>query len=309
MQELPAVAFACARCHDALAAASDEALSCPGCAASYPVVNGIPILSVLADDDPAEHYKRRQIEFFDGEAAEFEITRPLGQPRLYGWLLAEKFRRSVLGIERLLPGASVLTVCGGSGMDAEFLARRGARVIASDLSLGAAQRAAERARRHGWPILPVVADVEHLPFLDRSIDIVYVHDGLHHLSDPLVGLAEMCRVARHGVSITEPSRAAVTAVAVRLGLALREEDAGNRVERVTAAQIAACLADHGLRVVGADRYAMFYRHEPGPWMRFFSRRVGFLGARLGFRAFNFVLGRAGNKLAVRGTRETLPARG
>ena len=77
----------------------------------------------------------------------------------------------------------------------------------------------------------------------------------------------MCRVARDCVLVTEPARAAVTAVAVRLGIALREEDAGNRVERVTADEIAACLREHGLEVVGVDRYAMFYRHEPGPWMR------------------------------------------
>jgi len=300
----PAVKFACARCHAALDAADAEAeLMCGGCGARYPVVDGIPILSALAAGDPAEEYKRRQMEFFDGEAAEFEITRPVGQPRLYGWLLAEKFRRSIGGLESLLPGASVLTVCGGSGMDAEFLARRGARVIASDLSLGAAQRAGERARRRRLSIVPVVADVERLPFPDRSIDIVYVHDGLHHLSDPMVGLAEMCRVARSGVAITEPSRAAVTSVAVRMGLALREEDAGNRVERVSAQGITACLAEHGLRVVGADRYAMYYQHEPGRWMRFFSRQRSFGMSRLAITAFNAGLGSAGNKLSVRAVRD------
>jgi ubiquinone/menaquinone biosynthesis C-methylase UbiE len=91
-----------------------------------------------------------------------------------------------------------------------------------------------------------VADVEQLPCADCSVDIVYVHDGLHHLSDPLVGLAEMCRVARRCVLITEPSRAAVTAIAVRLGIALDEEDAGNRVERVSAEQVSACLDEYGL---------------------------------------------------------------
>ncbi|MCA1571279.1 MAG: class I SAM-dependent methyltransferase [Chloroflexi bacterium] len=44
-------------------------------------------------------------------------------------------------------------------MDAEYLARRGGAVV---------------------------ADVEHLPYADRSLDMVYVHDGLHHLSDPMV---------------------------------------------------------------------------------------------------------------------------
>ena len=296
------VDFACARCHSALVP-GDEELACSGCGSRYPIVGDIPILSALAGDDPGEEYKLRQIEFFDGEAAEFEITRPAGQPQLYGWLLAEKFRRSVRGIESRLPGASVLTVCGGSGMDAEFLARRGARVIASDLSIGAVQRAGERAHRCGLSIVPIVADVEHLPFGDRSIDIVYVHDGLHHLSDPMIGLAEMCRVARVGVAVSEPSRAAVTALAVCLGIALREEGAGNRVERVAMEQITTCMSAHGLHIAGVDRYAMYYRHEPGPWMRFFSRSRAFPVARLAISAFNLILGSVGNKLSVRASRD------
>ena len=78
----------------------------------------------------------------------------------------------------------VITICGGSGIDAEFLARQGASVIATDLSLGAVQRAVERGRRAELPIDAVVADAEHLPFADGSVDVVYVHDGLHHLYDP-----------------------------------------------------------------------------------------------------------------------------
>jgi SAM-dependent methyltransferase len=301
------VEFVCARCRGTLLS-TDDNLVCCGCGYRYPIVDGIPILSGLPEDDPSTDYKHRQIEFFDGEAAEFEITRPQGQPKLYGWLMAEKFRRSVQGVESRLAGATVLTVCGGSGMDAEFLARQCAVVIASDLSLGAVQRAVERGRRSRLPMDAIVADAEHLPFADRSIDIVYVHDGLHHLSDPMVGLAEMCRVARDCVLVTEPSRAAVTAIAVRLGIALQEEDAGNRVERVSAERIAACLAEHGLDMVGVDRYAMYYQHEPGRWMRFFSRRRSLSVARLVIVAFNLVLGSIGNKLTVRAVRETTSVR-
>jgi SAM-dependent methyltransferase len=292
----------CSRCRGVLTPANGH-LQCGNCGARFPFVSGIPILSDLEADDPGTDYKQRQIEFFDGESAEFEITRPQGQPKLYGWLMTEKFRRSVRGVEANLPGATVLTVCGGSGMDAEFLARQGANVIASDLSLGAVQRAVERGRRCGLPIHAVVADAEHLPFADRSIDIVYVHDGLHHLSDPMVGLAEMCRVARDYVLVTEPSRAAVTSLAVQFGMALKEEDAGNRVERVSAEQIAACLTEHGLNVMGIDRYAMYYQHEPGWGMQFFSRRRSARAAQFAIEAFNRVLGSLGNKLSVRAVRE------
>ncbi|MDX6677886.1 MAG: hypothetical protein QOE31_1938 [Solirubrobacteraceae bacterium] len=301
-------AAVCPRCHGALAWSQDAA-ACEGCDRRYPLTGGIAVLSALAGEDANTSHKRRQIEFFDGEAAEFEITRPAGQPRLYGWLMEEKLRRSVLGVEPRLAGATVLTVCGGSGMDAELLARRGARVIASDLSLGAVQRAVERGRRAGLAIEAVVADAERLPFADRSIDVVYVHDGLHHLRDPLVGLAEMCRVARDCVLVSEPAAAAVTALAVRLGLALEREQAGNRVARVAARQIAGCLREHGFAVATAQRYAMFYRHEPGPWMRLLSRRRSYPAALLAIRAFNAVLGALGNKIAVAGVRRAVSAPG
>ena len=49
-------------------------------------------------------------------------------------------------------------------MEAEFLARRGARVILADISLGAVERALERARRFGFELAGVVADAERLPF-------------------------------------------------------------------------------------------------------------------------------------------------
>lgn len=287
----------CSRCSGNLAATGDT-FTCRGCGRHFPIVGGIPFLADLDHDEPGAEYKRRQIDFFDSEAAEFEITRPHGQPALYGWMLAEKFRRSVRGVESRLSGATTLTVCGGSGMDAEYLARRGAVVVASDLSLRAVARARERGRRNGLSIDAVVADAEHLPFLDRSIDIVYVHDGLHHLSDPLVGLEEMCRVAGEYVLITEPAQALVTRIAVKIGVALEVEDAGNRVERVSARKVAACLSDNGFAVVGVDRYAMYYRHEPGRWMRFFSRQRAFPVARRLITAFNCTLGGGGNKVSV-----------
>jgi ubiquinone/menaquinone biosynthesis C-methylase UbiE len=282
-------------------------LSCETCEHEYPVVDGIPIL-LLDGATSLETTKSRQVEFFDEEGtAEFEVTRPHGEPALYRWLLLEKFRRSVIGLEPMLAGSTALTVCGGSGMDAEFLARAGASVIVSDIALGAARRAQERARRYELPITAIVADVEHLPFPDRAIDIVYVHDGLHHLERPFAGLAEMARVASRAVSVSEPARASITALAIRLGIAGEYEEAGNRVERLTIDEIQRELRSRGFRVLHEERYGMFYRHEPGRPMRWLSHEALFPLVKVGFRIANGVVGRFGNKLTVQSVRADGPS--
>ena len=219
-------------------------------------------------------------------------------PALYRWLLEEKFRRSVRGIDVTLSGSSVLCVCAGSGLDAEFLAHTGAEVVASDISRGAARRTAERARRYALPLTTVIADVERLPFADRSFDIVYVHDGLHHLERPDAGLVEMARVAGHAVCVTEPADAAITRLAVRLGLALEREDSGNRVARMQPSEVVAILRNQGLTVAHCERYGMFYRHEPGWVMQLLSKPVLLPLAKGSQLAGNLIAGHLGNKRAI-----------
>ncbi len=287
----------CVDCGGELALAETEA-SCTACGGAYPVENGIPVL-VWGN---ADHARRQAAHFDEKEDAEFETTRPHGTARLYEWLIEEKFRRSVRGIRELVRGSTALSVCGGSGMDAELLARAGARVVSADISLGAARRARERARRYGFEITSVVADAESLPFVDCAFDLVYVHDGLHHLEHPEAGLAEMTRVARKVVSITEPARAAVTALAVRLGLALEREEAGNPVARLDLDEVAAALRGHGFRVVEAHRYGMYYRHRPGPASHLLSRPRLFPLATGLLTALNDAGGGIGNKLTVQAVR-------
>jgi SAM-dependent methyltransferase len=305
--------LACPVCGGALAVASapGDRLDCVSCGIQYPFHLEIPILlapelrtSAAARPIALEH-KERQVAFFDQDPADdFGVTRPRGAPTLYGWLLEEKFRRSVLGLEELLPGASALTICGGSGLDAEFLVRAGARVILSDLSLGVVLQARERVLRHGLEIALVVADAEALPFRDASIDLVYVHDGLHHLERPADGLAEMARVARSAISVTEPAAATVTKAAVRIGAAEAVEEAGNPVRRLTLAEIESALSARGFRALWPHRYAMYYRHWPGKAVRMLSSPALLPIAKGAFRGVNRVVGRFGNKLTVQAVRRS-----
>jgi ubiquinone/menaquinone biosynthesis C-methylase UbiE/uncharacterized protein YbaR (Trm112 family) len=275
-------------------------LTCKTCGAGFERIDGIPILLM---EQAQSDYKRRQARAHDDHPTpEFEVRRPEGTPAFYGFLMMQKFTRGIIGLEPLLKGASAIVVCAGSGMDAEFLARHGCHVIAADISLGACKRARERARRHGLPILAVVADAEQLPLQDLAVDFAYVHDGLHHLERPLDGLAEMARVAGKGVSINEPAQAAVTALAVKAGLALEKEDSGNRVARLAPETVVAALRETGFREVAHHRYAMHYRHYPGPVIRTVSRARLLPLARSIFLVANAAAGRLGNKLTVQALR-------
>jgi SAM-dependent methyltransferase len=289
--------LACPSCRGELDWGATEA-RCAGCGAAYRVEEGIPVL--LAGDDPL---KAQQAAFFDAEDPEFELSRPHGTPPLYRHLLDEKFRRGVSRLRPVVAGGRALVVCGGSGMDAEFLARAGASVVTSDISLGATRRAQVRAERSGLSMAAVVADVERLPFRDGTFDLVYVHDGLHHLERPAAGLAEMARVAGAAVSVNEPARAAATAVAVRLGLALAREEAGNEVMRMTPDEVGALLRRHGFRVLEARRYGMYYRHRPGRVAALLSRRGVLPVVEWALAALNAPLGRFGNKFALQAVRE------
>ncbi len=301
-------AFRCPCCRNVLAPdASNATWNCEACRWTGSTASGIRILlpqPAMAEHDELDHHhghghKAAQAAHFDWVAEqEFEIDRPHRTPRLYRFLLGEKFRRAVGPIRPHLVGASALTVCGGSGMDAEFLARAGATVINSDLSLGAATRARARSERYGVEIRSIVADVEHLPYADQSVDLVAVHDGLHHLDDPYAGLSEMARVARRWVVVTEPARASITRLATRLGLALETEGAGNRVARMEPSEVAAFLEARGFAVLRAERYAMYYPHHPGAVFSLLSQPFVFPIVRVGLRLANALLGRFGNKMVV-----------
>lgn len=284
----------CPSCRGALEW-SDSQATC-GCS-THPVVDGIPVL--LPDDAQSDPYKLEQAEHHDS-APEVEGTRPHGSAAFAGWLWYEKFRRGIRDVP--LRGRTAVVVCGGSGQEGEFLARHGARVVTSDISLGAARRAKARAERFGLEMLSIVADAERMPLLDRGVSLAFVLDGLHHLADPETGIAEMARVADETISINEPARAALTRLAVLAGVADEREASGNAVGRLDPRQVSAFLAERGFVTTGVERCGMYQRTKVGWPTRLASRSRVFPVATRAFRALDPVANRVGNKLAVRASR-------
>jgi SAM-dependent methyltransferase/DNA-directed RNA polymerase subunit RPC12/RpoP len=290
--------LACPLCGSRLE--ESESLVCAGCGAEFRIADQIPLLA----PDTESPEKRAQAAFYDAYEDDLhETMRPWDRPRFHAWLLDEKFRLATAPIARLLQAqSSALVVCGGAGLDAELLSRFGCEVVTSDISAGASRRALDRARRRETTYLAIVADAEHLPFRDRSMDLVYVHDGLHHLPDPGAGVREMLRVARVAIAITEPTPSLMTQMAVRARVADDVEEAGNLVKRVPLSEFEELARDAGFTIARSRKYGTFYRDGTGLVTRALSARGVFPIAQALMRAAMRLSAPVGNKLVLVATR-------
>jgi ubiquinone/menaquinone biosynthesis C-methylase UbiE len=247
-----------------------------------------------------DSFKATQADYYDNkvEDPEFEINRPHGESRFYRYLMDFKYRRVLQLLGKPLDGTKVLVVCCGSGMDAEYLVRSGATVVAIDISHGCLERARLRAGRYGLRYELVRGDAEILPFRDGVFDYGFVHDGLHHLAKPDQALAELARVATRGVLVSEPARANLTSFLIRANLAKRYEDAGNYVMRLEPKHLESLCRSLGFDRIVSSRYLVKYGHPPGRWWRLLDREPLFGMMRGIFNVFGVVaFGRWGNKLA------------
>jgi len=82
-----------------------------------------------------------------------------------------------------LEGKRVLDLGCGHGWAALEMARQGASVVGTDLSLGYCTEARERHASRGQPTPFVQADGEALPFADGAFDRIWGNAILHHLDN------------------------------------------------------------------------------------------------------------------------------
>jgi demethylmenaquinone methyltransferase/2-methoxy-6-polyprenyl-1,4-benzoquinol methylase len=99
------------------------------------------------------------------------------------------------------PRHTLLDLAGGTG-DISFgwLRRGGGPAILSDINPSMLRVGLDRAVEHGLigGLMPLVADAEHLPLPDRSVDRVSIAFGLRNCTDKLQVLREARRVLKPG---------------------------------------------------------------------------------------------------------------
>jgi len=188
----------------------ESALRCRGCAALYPVEDGIPRL--LDERLPGIAAKRREIEGWaalakaqgwyepDDEVDEHlpYLCRDLGWDDKTWRATEHSFTLLLRRCAR--PGMRVLEVGAAKCWAAQHLLPLGCEYAAVDIladpNIGLG-RGAFYERRAG-PFLRVQADGERLPFASGAFDLVYCVAALHHALDLRAMVREMARVTRRG---------------------------------------------------------------------------------------------------------------
>jgi SAM-dependent methyltransferase len=177
------------------------------------------------------------------------------------------FYRDIARLSELPAGTRVLDIpCGGGVAFRALRPEQDLAYVAADLSPVMLRRARAEADRRGihWTEF-AEADVEALPFEERSFDLVVTYTGLHCFPHPAAAIAEMARVLRPGGELRG------TSVIRRAGL---RQDSFVRLMQLggvfgpgqTLAELETSLADAGLVKITVSRngaLAFFSAHRRG----------------------------------------------
>ena len=160
-------------------------------------------------DQPVSRFANRRWWDADADAYHLEHGDFLGDAD-FVWC-PENLREENVGLLGKVSGTRILEVGCGSAPCSRYLARRGAQVVAFDLSTGMLRHGVEASARTGIDVPLVQADVCELPFADRSFDMAFSAFGaIPFVFDSAEAMREVARVLRPGgrwvFSATHPMR-------------------------------------------------------------------------------------------------------
>ncbi len=203
--------------------------------------------------------KRNQMLFYDNRYS--ILGRALNRLSNMPMLFYDKRLISLIAVsqsqEKL---ANVLDVGTGQGVDAILLSENCDEVVAVDISKKALLTAKLLAqlKKAQKSISLVQSDAEHLPFRDEIFDAVCCKDVLHHVSNAVVSMREMKRVARENANVIAVEANALNPQMIAIGLIYYSVDSG--VFKNTSSRIANLFLKVGFGNVRLSGRECFPRH-------------------------------------------------
>jgi demethylmenaquinone methyltransferase/2-methoxy-6-polyprenyl-1,4-benzoquinol methylase len=146
--------------------------------------------------DPGEQRAAKVNDLFAAIAHRYDRLNDLQSLGLH-----RRWKRRLVRLAQITPGARALDVCCGTGDIALLLAQAGAEVTGLDFSepmLEVARGKIQNSKLETRNPRFVRGDAQQLPFGDTTFDIVAVGYGLRNLVSWETGLQEMVRVAKPG---------------------------------------------------------------------------------------------------------------
>lgn len=118
-------------------------------------------------------------------------------------IIVERYRRNLQLLIKGLPAYSALEIGSGEGYILSYIRgiRPDIRLIGSDITIDIVTKSRLREPRAYW----CVAKAEHLPFANKSFDLVVACEVLEHIPVPELALSEMQRVSKRFSLITVPN--------------------------------------------------------------------------------------------------------
>ena len=167
----------CPRCRSALGPPVGDALPCPVCGASSPIVKGVPRLA-------GEAY----VESFGRQWNRYDVARPDED--------AAVFRVKTGWEPESLRGRLVLDAGCGGGRYARLLGEHGAKLVGVDLSAAVEKAASLCAEMPD--VLIAQADLLDLPLKEESFDFAFSIGVMHHSPDPRKAFAQVASKVKPG---------------------------------------------------------------------------------------------------------------
>ena len=159
---------------------------------------------------------------------------------------------------------SVLDLGCGNGIFSERLTRDGARVAALDFSWHLLSQNSHQRR--------ICGDATSLPFADGIFDLAFEANLLHHVTDRLGVIKEMCRVSRRYVVLLEPNR--YNPLMFGLSLVVRAE---RGVLKSSVGRLQREIRQAGARILACQTAGMISQNNTPerlvPFLRRFDREI------------------------------------